>query len=251
VCPRGHSYDVARGGYVNLLQPQDRRSAEAGDARAIVAARAALEQAGIGHELTVRLGDLVGRLPLATGAVVVDLGCGTGRALATITASGEYVPVGVDLSTVAISHASRKWPGVTWVVANADRRLPLLDGRADLVMSLHARRNPREAARVLAPGGALVLAVPAADDLIELRARVQGEATRRSRIEQVVAEHAPFFRVREQFTIREHRHLDRELLRQLLLTTYRGARTSVVGRLDALESLDVTLATDVLAMERG
>ena len=26
VCPRGHAFDVARSGYVNLLQPQDRRS---------------------------------------------------------------------------------------------------------------------------------------------------------------------------------------------------------------------------------
>ena len=25
VCARGHSYDIARSGYVNLLQPQDRR----------------------------------------------------------------------------------------------------------------------------------------------------------------------------------------------------------------------------------
>jgi 23S rRNA (guanine745-N1)-methyltransferase len=156
----------------------------------------------------------------------------------------------VDLSTAAISHASRQRPSVTWVVANADRRLPLLDGRVDVVLSLHARRNPREAARVLAPGGTLIVTVPAADDLLELRAHVQGEATRRSRIEQVKADHAPFFRVREEFTIREHRHLDRELLRQLLLTTYRGARTSVAGRVDALESLDVTLASDVLALER-
>ena len=31
VCPRGHSFDIARRGYVNLLQPQDRRSKKPGD----------------------------------------------------------------------------------------------------------------------------------------------------------------------------------------------------------------------------
>ena len=30
-CPRGHSFDVARSGYINLLQPQERRSKEPGD----------------------------------------------------------------------------------------------------------------------------------------------------------------------------------------------------------------------------
>ena len=142
-------------------------------------------------------------------------------------------------------------PDVIWVVANADRRLPLLDGSVNVLLSIHARRNPSEAARVLAPGGTLIVAVPAPDDLLELRAFVQGEASARSRIEQVVAEHAPFFRVRDRFTIREHRRVDRDLLRLLLQTTYRGARKRVAARVEALESLEVTLASDVLELERG
>ncbi|MFM7296933.1 MAG: putative RNA methyltransferase, partial [Planctomycetota bacterium] len=42
VCERGHSFDIARSGYLSLLQPQDRRSLEAGDARETVDARRAL-----------------------------------------------------------------------------------------------------------------------------------------------------------------------------------------------------------------
>ena len=49
VCSRGHSYDVARSGYVNLLQPQDRKSLDAGDSRAAVEARAELIAAGVGR----------------------------------------------------------------------------------------------------------------------------------------------------------------------------------------------------------
>src|SRR5450755_3800076 len=37
VCERGHSFDVARSGYLNLLQPQDRRSANPGDSKEAVA----------------------------------------------------------------------------------------------------------------------------------------------------------------------------------------------------------------------
>ena len=39
-CSRGHAFDVGRSGYANLLQPQDRRSAEPGDSAAMVQARA-------------------------------------------------------------------------------------------------------------------------------------------------------------------------------------------------------------------
>ena len=39
VCQRGHSFDYARSGYLNLLQPQDRKSKNPGDSAAAVAAR--------------------------------------------------------------------------------------------------------------------------------------------------------------------------------------------------------------------
>ncbi len=248
VCNRGHSYDVARSGYVNLLQPQDRRSREPGDARATVEARVALEESGIGAALTRAMAGRVEDLSLGSGAVLVDLGCGTGRALATVAASGAYAAVGVDLSVAAITYAARHWQEATWAVANADRGLPLVDRGANVVLSLHARRNPAEAARVLAPGGVFIVAVPGADDLIELRTQVQGEGVRRSRIDQVIAEHAPFFHVRERFSVREQRHLDGDLLRQLLLTTYRGARTSEARKIEALTSLNVTLSSDACVL---
>ena len=38
ICPRGHSFDVARSGYINLLQPQERRSRNPGDSADAVAA---------------------------------------------------------------------------------------------------------------------------------------------------------------------------------------------------------------------
>jgi len=51
VCPRGHSFDLARSGYANLLQPQDRRSKRPGDAPEAVEARRRLLDAGYGEPL--------------------------------------------------------------------------------------------------------------------------------------------------------------------------------------------------------
>ena len=258
VCGAGHSYDIARSGYINLLQPQDRRSPEAGDSRQAIEARASLLAAGIGRTLIEAIANRVGRLdigrpeaasttPAATTAAptIVDLGCGSGDALAALTGRA-VTGIGIDLSTAAIEHAARYFPDRTWVVANADRRLPLLDASVDVVISVHGRRNPTEVARVLVPTGHLFVAVPAADDLIELRELVQGERLERDRVGIVLTEHEPFFEPIERSVVRETYDLDRGAMLNLLRGTYRGERRGDAERVAALTRMHVTLASELV-----
>jgi SAM-dependent methyltransferase len=128
--------------------------------------------------------------------------------------------------------------------------LPLLDRSVDVVASVHGRRNPEECARVLTRAGVLVIAVPAADDLAELRAEVQGEAVARDRRTALLEEHAPWFAAVEQFESREVHDLEGEALRDLLRGTYRGERRSAHASIAALEHLRVTIASDVFVMRR-
>ena len=244
-CPRGHAYDIARTGYVNLLQPQDRRSTAAGDAAEAVAARRRLLEAGIGRAaLEAFVARAAARLA-GDADVVVDLGAGGGDALAALHARRPIPGIGIDLSTAAADLAARRFPALTWVVANADRRLPLLDGSVALMLSLHARRNPEECRRVLRPGGRLLVAVPAADDLVELRTSVLGQRVERPREEVVLAEHTPRFHLEARAIVREQHDLGRELLLDLLRGTYRGARASAAERIAALERLRVTVASEM------
>jgi 23S rRNA (guanine745-N1)-methyltransferase len=245
VCSAGHSYDVARSGYVNLLQPHDRRSAAAGDSREAIEARESLLAGGVGRALIDAIAARVRALDLGDDAVIVDLGCGSGDALAALTerSSGG---VGIDLSVPAIERASRRFPNRTWVVANADRRLPLLDRSVALVVSLHARRNPPEVARVLVAAGHLLVAVPAPDDVIELRELVQGQRLERDRGEVVLAEHEPLFDLVERVVVRETRDLDRDALLGVLRGTYRGERRGAADRVAALTRMSVTFASEIL-----
>jgi 23S rRNA (guanine745-N1)-methyltransferase len=244
-CPAGHSFDIARRGYVNLLQPQDRKAPLAGDSTEAVAARAALVAAGVNRALSEEVRRLLEGFDLPEEAVVADLGCGTGDILRQLTATLAVTGVGIDLSTAAIEYAAREDSRLTWVVANADRRLPLLDHSVDVVLSLHARRQPEECARVLKPAGALVVAVPAPDDQIELRQRVQGAGLERDRAAPLMTEHASLFTLRARTTVRDHVQLGRAGVLALLRATYRGGRRSNAERVQALESLEVTLASDV------
>ncbi|WP_345433756.1 methyltransferase domain-containing protein [Actinoallomurus vinaceus] len=97
-----------------------------------------------------------------TGALVVDVGCGAGRAVAELTERGAKA-VGVDASERMVAVARRRWPGADVRLADA-YELPFGDGelagyRADKVY--HELDDPdraaAEARRVLAPGGRVVL----------------------------------------------------------------------------------------------
>ena len=249
-CDRGHTFDIARSGYLNLLQPHDRRSRAPGDAAAALDARARLLAAGTGASILAGFVDrAVAALVATPDAVVLDLGCGTGEALERVTVAAGASGVGLDISVDAIDRAARRAPALTWVVANADRRLPILDASVGLVLSLNARRSPPECARVLLPGSRLLVAVPAPDDLIELRTLVQGQGTARERADAVVEEHAPLFDLSARDRLAERHTLEGPALRDLLAGTYRGARRSQQGH-EGLDALEVTLATDVLMFTR-
>jgi 23S rRNA (guanine745-N1)-methyltransferase len=205
---------------------------------------------GIGRLLVEAVRQRFASQKLLDNPAVADLGSGSGDALAACLANSPAAGVGIDLSVAAARHAARRFPTLTWVVANADRRLPLIDNRLSFLLSLHGRRNPAECARVLGPNGLLCVAVPAADDLIELRSLVQGQRIERSRVEALLKDHEGAFNPVDQFSAREQHTLSRESLLDLLHATYRGARTSANARITQLSTMDVTIASDCVVFQK-
>jgi 23S rRNA (guanine745-N1)-methyltransferase len=248
VCRSGHSFDIARSGYVNLLQ--DRRSLEAGDSKAAVDARAALERTGVGSGVIEAVIDKVLLLDLPLGAVIVDLGSGSGEMLGRLSTRRQVSGIGIDLSSAAAEFSVRRFPALTWVVANADRRLPLRDNSVEVVLSIHGRRNPAECTRVLTPTGRLIVVIPAPDDLIELRAVVQGQVVERDRVEAMLVEHQTFFRLDQRVAVREQLTLEHEALLNVLRGTYRGARFRLSERVGSILRLQVTLSSELCVFQK-
>lgn len=244
-CAQGHSFDLARSGYCNLLQPNDRRSLEAGDSAEQVAARTRLHVRGADAELVRALVELA---RVERGAPMLEVGCGPGFALEALARAHAPLALGLDLSAHAIDAAARRVRDVAWVVANADRRLPVLDRALEVVLSVTGPKNWPEFRRVLAPGGRAIVAVPAADDLIELRESLLGEGRPAERVEATLAAAGADFELVQRSSARTRVELDRAGLADLLLATYRGARRREAERADALESLTVTLAVDLLVL---
>ncbi|HEV7241271.1 MAG TPA: methyltransferase domain-containing protein [Thermoanaerobaculia bacterium] len=244
VCANHHSFDVARSGYVNLLQPQDRRSKNPGDNADAVEARRRFYERGD------PLVDAIVRAFPVEGALL-DVGCGEGSHLAAFRRAYDVEAWGVDISVPAIELAARTHRDCEWVVANADRFLPFADASFDAVLSITARMNADEFRRVLRPNGALLVVIPGAEDLVELREAVQGERVERDRVERTIAAFASHFALERRETLRHVARLDRAAMIEVMSSSYRGLRTRERARLEQLDETDVTLARDLLLFRPG
>ncbi|GAA3395895.1 putative RNA methyltransferase [Cryptosporangium minutisporangium] len=191
-CPAGHSFDVAKQGYVSLLTGQ--APTVPGDTGAMVAAREAFLAGGHFADLTAALATHAAqfaadspsapeeRTDLLSGAdggtrgaagCVVDLGAGTGHHLAgVLDAVPGWVGVAADISGYALRRAARAHPRAGAVRCDAWRPLPLRTGAADVVLIVFAPRNGAELHRVLRPGGVVVVAAPTDRHLRELATAV-------------------------------------------------------------------------------
>jgi 23S rRNA (guanine745-N1)-methyltransferase len=160
-CPSGHSFDIAKQGYVNLL------GSGGGDSKEMVAARAEFLAAGHYSPLASLVASEAAR-NLPRDALVVDAGCGTGYYLAAVLSRAPAASgLGMDTSTYALRRAARA--GIGAVVWDLWRPWPLASGCADVILNIFAPRNPSECHRVLRPGGCLLVVTPAPSHLAELR----------------------------------------------------------------------------------
>ena len=171
-CANGHSFDIARQGYVNLLGPGDKRSRNPGDSKEMVAARRAFLDSGHYDPLAQRLVELVRPLVNAR-SVIVDAGCGEGYHLQQLRSHllfpGGSSPqlIGFDISKWALQAATRRL-AATWLVAS-NRNIPLRPNSADCLLSLFGFPVFASFRGVLKDGGTLVIGNPGPQHLIELR----------------------------------------------------------------------------------
>jgi 23S rRNA (guanine745-N1)-methyltransferase len=232
LCPRAHSFDIARSGYVNLLQPQDRRSKNPGDTVEAVAARRRLHDRGV----TAPLFDAINTLLAATSAdTVLDAGCGDGFYLGSLARQYQFAATGIDISIPAIDLAAKRYPQCQWLVANADRAIPCANESFSKVLSITARMNAPEFRRVLKPGGHLLVAIPSPIDLIELR------GASRDRVDRTIDSFTPLFTLLAQRRATTTAPLDADAVRDLQHATYRPLQSQPAAAMQVTFSLDLLL----------
>lgn len=247
-CESGHSFDIARRGYVNLLMASEKRSKEPGDSKEMVSARSRFLNGGHYSELAEKLADVVVRT-LKDGDSIVDAGCGEGYYLQHLENRISAIDLenisitGFDISKWAVQAAARRIPA-TWMVAS-NRNIPLREHSADILLSLFGFPAYDSFRRVLKSDGTLILASAGPRHLIELREVIYPTVNVSGSSELAQAQAAGFSLIDSmpvQYLIPS---LTQSEIAQLLLMTPHLFRASREGREKAQLLEDIALSVDV------
>ncbi|ADB32196.1 Methyltransferase type 11 [Kribbella flavida DSM 17836] len=294
-CPQGHSYDLAKQGYLNLLPPAS--TGIDGDTAEMVEARAGFLGAGWYEPIRAALVDSLpptgdatlkaspaagatptpaagaaptpaagaGPTPAAGTAAVgaasvaepdrlaVEVGAGTAYYLAGVVAAG-WRGIATDVSRYAARRAAKAGPAIGSVVCDAWRELPLRDGVADVILDVFAPRNAQEMARILAPGGTLLVVTPNQEhlgELVELLGLIRVDEEKERRLVESLEGFERVGRRAVETTMR----LDHAAIEQLVAMTPsarhldRAVRAQRIGVL--AEPVEVTLSVTVSSWQRA
>ncbi len=181
-CASGHSFDVARQGYVNLMVGAHRASdgATSYSADFVEARRTAIERgffAALVEDMARYLETKFGHRLLT----ILDAGSGEGSFLDLLARAlgnrGFDAPLalGVDLAVPGVKHAASRFREMAWCVADL-AKTPCRASSLDVVLNILSPANYAEFARILKPDGLVIKVVPTASHLREIRAALRSDS---------------------------------------------------------------------------
>lgn len=250
VCDNGHSFDIARQGYVNLLPVQHKRSKQPGDSKAMVLARTHFLDTGIYEAIANKLTDIVSTLIIDDNDYCfLDASCGEGyyfdillKSLRDAEASNKLSFIGLDISKDAVVQATKRNRQISWLVGS-NRQPPLEDESVDIILCLFGFFSEEGFHRVLKPGGYIVVVDPGSEHLKELRKIIYPEVKKANRLYSLATESCGFSLQYSEALQFESKISSNEQINHLLVMTPHFYRASKKGRKLAcsLDSLHITI----------
>ena len=250
ICSHGHSFDIARQGYINLLPVQQKRSMHPGDSKEMVAARTCFLDTGVYQSLADAISEQVHSLITGDETLcLLDAGCGEGyyfdylfQSLKTIEQNTEISFIGLDISKEAILQASKRNKNITWLVGT-NRQPPLTVASVDLILCVFGFVSFEGFARILKPGGKVLLVDPGDEHLKELRELIY-EQVKHSEPSDI--ESKQFSIVNSQRCKFKTGNIENVDIKNLLAMTPHLFRASKEGKVAAQEITELDLTVDVI-----
>lgn len=166
-CENGHSFDLAKEGYVNLLSGAHKQGELIGDNKTMASSRRDFLNKGYFSSLSKAvLNEL--QLTEKENPNVLDICCGEGYYSNYITQRYNCRIYGFDISKNMIRLAAKRKINAEFFVANLSH-IPVFDSSVDFAFHLFAPFHAGEFARVLKDDGILVTAYPGENHLWELK----------------------------------------------------------------------------------
>lgn len=174
-CQKGHNFDRAKSGYINLLMSQQTKKKRHGDDKLMVQARKEFLESGYYNVLREKLQDVVNK-HAKDQDVILDAGCGEGwytdHILKHLTEQSLHIKMlGIDISKCAVDYAAKRNKKIELAVASiAD--LPVADQSCDIIISIFAPFLGEECQRALKEDGLLIKVIPLEKHLWSLKKAV-------------------------------------------------------------------------------
>lgn len=164
LCENGHSFDLAKEGYINLLRTS-RSGDRIGDDKLSARSRRDFLNKGYYEPLKEHLVELFRN----KNGTLLDICCGEGYYTSALGHENLSV-FGFDISREMVRLAAKRGNG-TYFVANM-AAIPVADGAFDIAAHLFAPFNEKEFWRILKPGGSLYTVIPGKYHLFGLKSAV-------------------------------------------------------------------------------
>ena len=222
-CELGHSFDVARQGYVNLLPVQQKHSLHPGDTREQVLSRRSFLESGAYAPIVETLCELAQKH--GASGEILDVGCGEGYYGTRLAEKLGSHLTGLDISKEAVRCAAAKYKNADWLCGTASH-LPVADHCAGVLMSMFALTMPEEFHRVLAKQGLFFQVLAAQDHLLGLKGIIYPEILLK---EKDSVPEIPGFSLVESRVLRFHICAEGEQIENLLSMTPHFWRISAEG----------------------
>ncbi|MDO7244909.1 methyltransferase domain-containing protein [Acinetobacter pittii] len=245
-CEQGHSYDVAKQGYVNLHVVQHKHSKNPGDTPESVDARRAFLQGGYYQPLQQAVVALLKQLDVKA---ILDIGCGEGYYTSAMQQVVEQC-VGVDIAKNAVQRAAKLNTEVTWVVGTG-ATLPVLDQSMDACTSLFSPIPQAEIARVLKDDGYLIVVTPACEHLYAMREALFEQVNPHTP-EKFVEQLQDLFELKQEQIIDAPFVLDQQALKNLIAMTPYAYKASPERRsqLEQQSQLEITASFQIYVFQK-
>lgn len=172
-CENGHSFDISKEGYINLLMSQQSSLKRHGDDKMMVRARRDFLNKGFYAQLKDELCSTI-REFVFDGGCIADIGCGEGYYTGAVSDCGNYSVSGIDISKAALKYAAKSIKCASFAVASAFS-LPFAHDEFDCVLNVFAPSAYEEFSRVLKDEGVLIKIVPLEEHLWDLKCAVYEE----------------------------------------------------------------------------
>ena len=234
-CLRGHSFDVARQGYVNLLVVQQKHSLNPGDTREQVLSRREFLEAGFYEPIVRTLTETAEKYRIR--GQILDVGCGEGYYSARLADALNSPLTGLDISKEAVRCAAARYKGKQWLCATASH-IPVEAESVQLLTSLFAITLPEEYHRVLQKDAWYFQVLAAQDHLLGLKSIIYDQLNLK---EKDTVPDLPGFELVESVPVRFAFTVEGQQIRNLFSMTPHVFR---IGKAGARRLEETTVLTD-------